>query len=77
MARQQAEHLAEGVGGEGGARRAGLLAPDLLAVELEDVVGFRAQERDLFFREAIGKEDVALLVEGAKLLGAELHGRAP
>ena len=77
MARQQAEHLAEGVRGEGGARRAGLLAPDFLAVELEDVLGFDAQQRDLFFREAIGKKDVALLVEGAKLFGVELHERAP
>ena len=35
--RQQAEHLAEGVRGEGGAWRAGLLAPDLLAVRFRIV----------------------------------------
>ena len=69
MARQQPEHLAEGVRGESGARRAGLLAPDFLAVELEDVLGFDAQQRDFFFRETIGKEDVALFVEGSKLFG--------
>ena len=50
--------------GEGRARRAGFLAPDFLAVLLENVLGFRAQQRDLFFGEAIGEEDVALLVEG-------------
>src|SRR6202142_2365251 len=75
MARQQAEHFAEGVRGEGGARGAGLLAPDFLAVELEDVLGFNAQQRDLFLGEAIGEEDVALFVKGAKLLGVELHGQ--
>ena len=75
MARQQAEHFAEGVRGEGGARGAGLLAPDFLAVELEDVLGFHAQQRDLFLGEAIGEEDVALFVEGSKLLGVELHGQ--
>src|ERR1700690_2637199 len=75
MARQQAEHFAEGVRGEGGARGAGLLAPDFLAVELEDVLGFHAQQRDLFLGEAIGEENVALFVEGSKLLGVELHGR--
>ena len=77
MARQQAEHLVELVRGEGGARRAGLLAPDFLAVELEDVVGFRAQQRDLVFGEAIREKTVALLVEGLELLGGKLHGRAP
>jgi hypothetical protein len=35
---------------------AGLLAPDFLAVELEDVVGFRAQQRDLLLAEAIEKK---------------------
>jgi hypothetical protein len=75
MARQQAEHFAEGVGGEGGARRAGLLAPDFLAIELEDGVGFQAQERDLFLGEAVGEETVALLVESLELFGGKLHGR--
>ncbi len=43
MADQQAEHLAEGVRREGGARRAGLLAPDLLAVGLEDLLALDAR----------------------------------
>ena len=69
MAHQQAEHLAEGVGGEGRSRRAGLLAPDLLAVGLEDLLALDAQQRDLLLREAVRQEDVALVVEGFELLG--------
>ena len=69
MARHHLEHLIELVRGKGGARRAGFLAPDFRAVELEDVVGLGAQKRDLFFREAVGKEDVTLLVKGLELLG--------
>jgi hypothetical protein len=75
VSRQQAEHFAEGVRGKRGARRAGLLAPDFLAIEFEDVFGFDAQQRDFFFREAIREENVTLFVEGAKLFGVELHGR--
>ena len=77
VSRQQAEHLAEGVRGESGARRAGFLAPDFLAVELEDVLGFHAQQRDLFLGKTIGEEDVALFVEGSKLLGRKLHSALP
>ena len=63
MGGQQAERLVEGVGGEGGARRAGLLAPHLLAIELEDRLGIVAQKRDFLFAEAVRKEQIALLVE--------------
>ncbi len=77
MARHHLEHLVELVRGKGGARRAGLLAPDFLPVELEDVVGLDAQQRDLFLGEAVREEDVALLVEGLDLLGGKLHGALP
>ena len=77
MARQQAEHLAEGVRGESGARGAGFLAPDFLAIELENVLGFHAQQRDLFLGKTIGEEDIALFVKGSKLLGRKLHSVLP
>ena len=69
MAHQQAEHLVEGVRGKGGARRAGLLAPDLLAVGIEDGFALDAQQRDLLLAEAIREEDEALIVEGLELFG--------
>ena len=56
MGDQQAEHLVEGVRGEGGARRAGLLAPDLLPVGFEDLLGLDAQQRDLLLGEAVRKK---------------------
>src|SRR5665213_502422 len=77
MPRHHLEHLIELVRGEGGARRARFFAPDFLPVELENVVGFGAQERDLFLRKTVRKKDIALVVEGLELLGGKLHGRAP
>ncbi len=74
MAGKEPERLVEGVGGKGGARGAGLLPPHLLAVELEDRLGIVAQERDLLLGEAIGKEEVALLLEVAQLARRQLHG---
>ena len=73
MPRQQAEDIAEGMRGKGGARRPALFPPDFLPVELEDFFRFVAQQRDFFLAEAVGKEDKALFVEGADLFGAELH----
>ena len=70
MAGQQPERLVEGMRGKGGARRAGLLAPDFLAVELEDRLGVVAQQRDLLLGEAVREEQVALLVEVLELLPA-------
>ena len=61
--RHQPERLVVGVGGEGGARRTGLLAPDL-AIAAENVLRLVAQDRDLLLGEAIRKEQVTLLVEG-------------
>ena len=55
MAAEQPERLVEGVGRKGGARRAGLLAPYLLAIELEDGFGLVAQLRDLLFGKAVRK----------------------
>jgi len=69
MGRKQAERLVESMGGEGGARRAGLLPPHFLALEFEDRLRIVAQERDFLLAEAVGKEQVALLVEIAKLAG--------
>jgi hypothetical protein len=63
--------------GEGGARRAGLLAPDLLAVGLEDLLALDAQQRDLLLGEAVRQEDIALIVEGFELVGVKAASRAP
>src|ERR1700704_1501452 len=65
------------VRGKGGAGRAGLLAPDLLAIGPENSVGFAAQNCHLVFGEAVREKHVALLVEGMDLLGCELHGVLP
>ena len=59
--------------GEGGARRAGLLAPHLLAVGGVDRLGLVAQDRDLFLREAAGQEQIAFLSELPKLLCRQRH----
>src|SRR5882757_10448745 len=75
--RHQAECLVVGVGGKGGTRRAGLLAPDLLARAAQNAVGFAAQNRDLLFGEAVREKHIALLVESSDLLGCELHGALP
>ena len=69
MRGQQAERLVEGVGGEGGARCAGLLPPHLLAIEFEDRLGVVAQKRNFLLAEAVRKEQIALLVEIAELVG--------
>ncbi len=72
---QQAEGLVVGVGGEGGARRARLLPPDLLALGPQDRLGFGAQHANLFAREALGQKDVALLVELLELHVGQAHRR--
>jgi hypothetical protein len=55
MRGKQAECLVEGVGGEGGARRAGLLPPNLLAIELQDRLGIVAQEAISSSLKQLGK----------------------
>src|SRR5262249_56901094 len=75
--RHQQEAVVIGVGGEGGARRAALLAPDLLAIAPENLVRFAAQNRDLLFGEAVREKHVTLLVEGLDLFGCEVHGVLP
>src|SRR4029077_15422662 len=77
MARHDLEHFIELMRGKGRARRAGLFAPDFLAIELEDVFRLRAQKRDLFFRETVWEEDIALFVESLELLGGKFHGVLP
>jgi len=75
--RHQPERLVIGVRGEGGARRAGLLAPDLLAIAPENLVRFAAQDRNLLFGEAVREKHVTLLIKSLDLLGGELHGVLP
>src|ERR1043166_4330806 len=77
MMREQTEHFAVGMGGKRGTRRAGFLAPYFLALGLEDVLGLRAQQRDFLLGEAVGEEQIALLVEVGDLLGRELHLSPP
>src|SRR4029077_20361227 len=52
----QGERLLEGGGGDGRARRAGLLPPNLLAIEFEDHFGVVAQKRDFLLAEVVRKE---------------------
>src|SRR5262249_34399618 len=75
--RHQPEGLAVGVGGEGGARRARLLAPDLLAGAPGNLVRFPARDRALLFCDAVREKHVTLLIEGLDLFGCELHGVLP
>ena len=69
MAAEQTKHFVERVSGECRARRAGLLAPDLLAVEFQDRFGVVAQQRDLILGKAVREEQIALLVELFLLAG--------
>ena len=48
---------------------ASLLPPHLLAIEFEDRLGVVAQKRDFLLAEAVRKEQIALLVEIAELVG--------
>src|SRR5262249_35412369 len=64
----------EGVGSERGARRAGLFAPDLLAVGLQNLLALDTERLDLLLGEAVGHEDVAVAVESLELVGGKLHG---
>ena len=73
MVPEQAERLVIGVRGKGGARRAGLLAPDLLAVGGVDLLGLVAQDRDFLLREAAGQEQIAFFSELPKLLRRQRH----
>src|SRR5262249_20835505 len=77
MARHDLKHLVEFVRGKSRSRRAALLTPDLLAVELKYVIRFRSEQRNLVLRKAIREENVTFVVEGFKLLGRKLHGALP
>jgi hypothetical protein len=65
------------VGRECGARRAGTLAPHLLALGLVDVFGFRAQDRHLLVGKAVRQKQIALLVEFLELARREFHDFLP
>ena len=73
MRTQQTKRLVIGVRGEGGARRARFLPPDLLAVGTEDRLRFAAQHRNLLRREQIRQEQIAFPVELPELLLAQHH----
>jgi hypothetical protein len=73
VAAEQAERLVIGVRRERRARRAGGLAPHLLAVRVVDRFGLGAQQRHLLLGEAAGQHQIAQLVELLELLGAKLH----
>src|SRR4029077_13272774 len=73
MVPKQSERLVIGVRGEGGARRPGFLAPDLLAVGGVDLLGFVAQDRNLLLGEAAGQEQIAFFSELPKLLRRQRH----
>src|ERR1700720_1260857 len=74
---QQTERLVEGMRGKGGARGARLLAPDLLAVALEDRFGVIAQKRDFLLVEAVREKQIAEFVELFELYGAKRHDATP
>src|SRR5712692_10452299 len=74
MRAENAEGLVVGVGRECGARRAGTLAPHLLALGLVDILGFRAQDRHLLVGKTVRQEQIASLVEFLELARREFHG---
>src|SRR5579875_1420024 len=76
MRAQEPKGLVIGVRGEGGARCAGLFAPDFRAVRRVNPLGFLAQNRDLFLREAIGQEQIALFGKLPQLFSRQLHGNS-
>ena len=65
MGAEAAEGFVVGVGGEGRPRRAGFLAPDLLAVGRVDLLGLRAEDGDLLLGEAVGEKKIAFTIEGS------------
>src|SRR5450631_3247300 len=75
MAREPREGLAVEVRREVGAHGVAALLADvlraMLRIEARHLVG---EVPDLFRREERREEEVAVLVEGGKLLGRELHG---
>src|SRR5689334_4204219 len=73
MMAEQAKSVVIGVGGKGGARCAGFLAPDLPPVGGVDLLGLVAQGRDLLFGKTAGQEQIALLSELPKLLHRQRH----
>src|SRR5215472_8785866 len=74
---QETKCLVESMRSKGGARRARFLAPDLLAIELEDRCGVIAKERYFFLVEAVREEQIPEFVELFDLCGAERHGAFP
>jgi hypothetical protein len=65
------------VGGEGRARRAVVLAPDLLPLEGEEALGLGREEADFSRREDLRQKDVAVTLEAVDLIIAQFHRRLP
>src|SRR3954464_8843743 len=65
------------MGGERGARRAALLAPDLGPIGGVDRLGLACQEGGLLRAEQLGQKQPALAVEELDLLRRQLHGVLP
>jgi hypothetical protein len=74
---QPAERLAVGMRGEGRARGAVFLAPDLRALQLIEPPRFFAQDGRLVGREVIGKKEISRLAELGQLRVAQSHDGTP
>ena len=73
MMRHQTERFVVGMRRKGGARRAGLFAPDFLAFACRIRSASVAQQRHFVLGKTAGKKQIALFVEGLDLVGAEFH----
>ncbi len=77
MGAEQSKGLVIGMGGEGGARRAGRLAPDLFAVGRVDLPRLVAQRLDLGLGKTVREEQVTLFVELGQLVVCQSHVSSP
>src|SRR5262249_7667578 len=73
MGAEHAERLLIEMGGNGRARRAAFLAPDLWSVGVVDGDGLARQEIDLLLAEQLGKKQPAFAVEMIDLLLGQSH----
>ena len=73
MRTEQAEALIVGMGGKGGARGAGFLAPHLFPTGTVDRLGIAAERGDFLVGKAVRQKEIALFVKGLELRRAQLH----